>query len=144
VDLGGLADALDKLAGELENCPRTIAEKFAPELLEAFRGYTPKLTGALADSEGTEVSDGGVTFRTHLPLYASFRNYGGDIEPKHTYVDKRTGKVHMGFLHFDGTFARHVHQEGAHYLERTISWADGALPGVMEEVVQEIFDASGL
>lgn len=143
MDLAGFADALDKLAGELENCPRTIAEKFAPGLLEAFKGYTPVKTGALRDSEGTEVSDGGVTFRTHLPLYASFRNYGGDIEPKHTYVDKR-GKVHMGFLHWDGVFARHVHQEGAHYLETTISWADGALPGVMEEVVQEIFDASGL
>jgi hypothetical protein len=37
-----------------------------------------------------------------------------------------------------------VHQEGSHYLEKTISWADGALPGVMEEVIQEIFDDSGL
>jgi hypothetical protein len=152
VDLGAFADALDKLADELENCPRAIAEKFAPELLEAFSGYTPKLTGALADSEGTEVGGSGVTFRTHLPLYASFRNYGGDIEPRHTITRTRFNKktkqmetvVELGFLHWDGVFARHVHQEGAYYLEKTISWADGALPGVMEEVVQEIFDDSGL
>ena len=46
MDLGAFADALDNLADDLENCPRTIAEKFAPELLDAFRAYTPKLTGA--------------------------------------------------------------------------------------------------
>ena len=32
-----------------------------------------------------------------------------------------TGKVHLGYLHFEGTFARHVQQEGAHYREKTVS-----------------------
>lgn len=148
MDLDGLAEALDKLADELSDGAGEIARRFAPKFLEAFKGFTPSLTGALRDSEDSEVSggggSGGVTVRTHLPLYASFRNYGGDIEPKHTYVDKRTGKVHLGYLHFEGTFARHVHQEGAHYREKTVSWAEGELPAFCQEVVAEIMESSGL
>lgn len=148
MDLDAFAAALDKLAGELEDGAQKIAGKFAPKFLAEFKRVTPVRTGALQDSEDSQVSGGGgsagVVVRTHLPLYASFRNYGGDISPKHTYVDKRTGKVHEGFLHFEGTFTRHVHQEGAHYREKTVSWAEGELPAYCQEVIREIMESAGL
>lgn len=148
MDLAGFADALDKLAGELEDGAVKIADKFAPAFLQAFKGYTPELTGALKDSEDSEVSGGGgsagVVVSTHLPLYASFRNDGGEIKPKHTYVDKRTGKVKQGYLHFDGVYTRYVKQEGAHYREKTIEWAEGELPAYCQEVIQEIMESAGL
>jgi hypothetical protein len=144
VDLGGLAAALDRAADKLGDGGHEIADRFAPDFLDAFKGYTPRLTGALRSSEDVTVSGSGCTVSTHLPLYASFRNDGGDISPKHTFVDKRTGKVREGYLHFNGTFARHVHQEGSHYRERTIAWASGAIGPICEEIVQQILDLSGL
>jgi hypothetical protein len=148
VDLAAFADALDKLAGELEDGAQKIADKFAPKFLAEFKRVTPVRSGALQDSEDSEITGGGgsagVVVRTHLPLYASFRNNGGDIEPRHTYVDKRTGKEHMGFLHFEGVFTRHVHQFGAHYREKTIEWAEGELPAYCQEVIREIMESAGL
>jgi hypothetical protein len=37
-----------------------------------------------------------------------------------------------------------VHQEGAHYREKTVAWAAGELPAFCQEVIAEIMESSGL
>jgi hypothetical protein len=146
VDLGEFAALLDRVAAELEDdAARECADRAGEEFLEHLKSNTPVLTGALRDSEKVDGTGGGgssatVTISTHLPLYASFREYGGTIHVRHNYVDKRTGKTHPGFLsdgeHF---FGRQVTQKGSGYMQRTVDWAQGGgIDGVISSVVTAI------
>jgi len=131
--------------GAEEAC-RAMTETFIPKL----KGNTPVLTSALQASERRDSMTGGgtrvsIVVSTHLPLYASFREHGGDIVPKHTFIDKRTGEEKLGYLHWPGgPFTRFVHQQGSWYMRRTDEWAQEALQAPARAAIDKIIaDAGG-
>lgn len=137
--LEAFASALDRAARRLEDGgARRVADEFGQDFLAEFKRNTPVETGALQGSESMEISGGGssatVKVSTHLALYASFRNDGGTITVKRARVLT------------DGAsfFGKSVTQHGAHYKEKTVTWAEGAIGGLCDQIVQEILDESGI
>src|SRR5580693_5817258 len=71
-------------------------EAMARAFLEKFKDNTPVLTGDLRDGETAAYRAGSgtvVTWRvkTNTPVYAAFRETGGDIYPRHDIGEKRPG-----------------------------------------------------
>lgn len=140
MDLGQFAAALERTARAMESdgaarCARAAGGAFLGKLKE----NTPKLSGALADSESMEVSGGGASARAHIQThrgeYASFRETGGTIRVKHARVlsDGRS------------FFGRSVTQKGSRYMARTVEWAEGGgLSGPVNAAVDRIFRDNGL
>ena len=141
MDLGEFADALGRAAdavsdhGALDAC-----DKASEQFLEKLHENTPKLSGALADSEWRDSLTGSgeyatAVISTHLPLYAKFREEGGTIRahdrPRGGWTGPPTGVfprrwgIHQHTLHWpDGPFPLEVHQVGSHYMSRTVEWAN--------------------
>lgn len=123
----------------------TVAEKQAQQFLWIEKVVTPKRSGALAASEIVNSVSGGGAFATanvgpHR-IYAKFRNDGGTINAKDGGVWKTgaNGKSRMyrHTLYFDGTFAMHVTQAGAHYIERAEEMAAG---GALDAMARSVLD----
>jgi Bacteriophage HK97-gp10, putative tail-component len=142
VNLSQFADALNKAADAVEDHAATdAAEKFSGEFKDKLQENTPVETGALRDSEWVDSVTGSgeeawAVISTHLPLYAGFRDRGGEIwahdRPRGGWTGPPTGSfprrwgVHQHTLHWPGgPFPLHVTQAGSHYMARTIDWANG-------------------
>lgn len=140
MDLPEFAVRLNRLAAELsDNAATRAANGAGGAFLGELKKNTPVETGALRDSEDVAVSGGGTHARahiqTHLPLYASFREYGGTIHVKHARVLTNGAQF----------FGKVVTQHGSGYMARTVDWADGGgIDGPVETVVDRIFADSGL
>ena len=140
MDLASFALALNRTAAALDSEAATrCAQAAGGAFLGEFKKNTPVESGALRDSETVEVSGGGTharaTVSTHLPLYASFRNYGGTIHVKNARVLS------------DGQsfFGKSVTQKGSAYLEKTVDWGRaGGMRGPMDTAIDRIFRENGL
>jgi hypothetical protein len=122
---------------------RAQGEKF----IDIEQMVTPKRSGALARSEHLDAVTGGGTHAVavggpHI-IYAQFRNDGGDINAHYGEVWKTVGgksRMYRHSLYFDGIFAMHVHQAGAHYVQKAEGAAAGVLGGIAEQVVAFYLD----
>lgn len=159
--LDELAARLRRAAGVIENDGALrVARAAGGAFLGQLKDNTPVESGALRDSESMSVSGGGLrataTIGTHLPLYASFRETGGDIFPHDRSRGGWVGSprvingIRYGHhtLHWGGepgVFAMHVHQEGSWYMRRTVEWAEGGgLDGPARTAVDRIMRDAGL
>lgn len=132
-----LRAAADRAETELAGQMVTAMER---DYLAVLRIMTPKLTGALADSEypdfirvsGTHAE---AVVGPHI-VYARFRNDGGTITSKGPWPlrNKATGQV----------FGRSVTQAGSHYMERAHDAAQGACHVAAQAAVDRFFAESGL
>lgn len=158
-DIADLVAKLKRIQDAVkERGARVVCEAASEEFLHQLQDNTPVLTGALRDSERVNGYTGGGTrvtgnIGTHLELYASFRETGGDIYPRHMlgegrldpysreYADlalqnalgrpgaeeKLRAAGGLGFLRWEGEggvhYSRHVHQEGSWYMRRTVAEA---------------------
>jgi hypothetical protein len=111
VDVAGLRDMLQKMTDAVADRGASQAtEAMAKAFLGKFRENTPVLTGELRDGETAAYRTGegtSVTWRvkTNTPVYAAFRETGGDIYPRHDIREKRLGKDVPG-AEWRGQFAQ--------------------------------------
>lgn len=161
MNLSEFADALNRAADDLEDHAALDAcEDVAAETLDVLHGNTPKLTGALAGSEWMDSLTGSgetatAVISTHLPLYAAFREHGGDIwahdRPRGGWTGPPTGRwprrwgIHQHTLHWPGgPFPLHVRQDGSWYMRRTVDeMNDRAGEIARNSVLELIRDALG-
>jgi hypothetical protein len=140
VDLSEFAGALRRAAEYVQaKAADHIVDDCAEKFLEKLKDNTPVLTGALQGGESIDsFSSGGTSasarISTHTPLYASFRETGGEISIKRA-------RVLTNGVEFFGT---HVHQEGSWYMRRTVEWAEGALPEICQRAITQILEDAGL
>jgi hypothetical protein len=98
VDVAGLRDMLQRQRDAVADRGASQAtEAMAKAFLSQMKDNTPVLTGDLRDGEDAAYRTGGglsVTWRvqTHTPVYAAFRETGGDIYPRHDIGETRLGK----------------------------------------------------
>jgi hypothetical protein len=135
MDLAEFAARLESVASELEDgAARDAAERAGDEFHARLQENTPVLTGALRDSEALDgVTGSGSTavarISTHLPLYASFREYGGTITVKRASV----------LTNGESFFGKSVTQHGSEYMGRTVAWAEGGgIDNVVSAVIMTI------
>lgn len=135
MDLDAFAARLEAVASEFaDDAARRAADKVGQEFLAKLKDNTPVETGTLRGSEAVDGGGGGgssatVRISTHLPLYASFREYGGTIRV-------RNARVLTNGVDF---FGRSVTQHGSAYMAKTVAWANGGgIDGVVEAVVVSI------
>lgn len=146
---GAEAERWAAVAGRMStSLARDAAEEGAIAFLRIEHMVTPKVTGALADSEIIDSIAGGgaqavATCSPHKK-YAAFRNDGGTISAKDEPA--RSGKVHASgipyrhSLAWAGGFAMHVTQAGAHYVQRAESLAPGAVRGAVGTVLDAFLE----
>lgn len=102
MDVAGLRDALQRATDAVtERGAAEATEAMARAFLDQFKDNTPVLTGELRDHETASYRTGAgtvVTWRvkTNTPVYAAFRETGGDIYPRHDIGEKRLGHPEGG------------------------------------------------
>ena len=138
---GKLSDAAAKMDAGMAI---TVVREQAKDFLAIERIITPKKSGALASSEAINSISGGGTHAVASVsphrVYAQFREDGGTIHAHERMVTGRNGRLYRHTLHFDGVFAMHVTQAGAHYVEKSEAAARGALESAAASVMAEFLD----
>lgn len=129
-----VADAAARIESDLAT---DVARAQGDKFIEIERLVTPKRSGALAASEHIDAVTGGGTHATAVggphKRYAVFRNDGGEINAKMRWI-YHGNRRYRHTLFFDGTFALHVSQTGAHYVQK----AEGAAAGPLAEVAEQV------
>ncbi len=137
MDLAEAAARFREIADRAEaSLALDCARAASTHALQALKGATPVLTGALRASEHVDAVFGGGERATailapHI-IYATFRNYGGTISSKGPWS-----------LHNAGTgqyFGRHVTQKGSHYMERGEAAGRGLVRAACAEVAAGYFE----
>jgi hypothetical protein len=163
MNLGEFAAALGRAAELLESeGAERAANAGGGAFLGELKDNTPVKTGALRNSEDMAGGGGGgggsasVTVSTHLPLYASFREYGGTIHahdrPRGGWTGSPTGTYprrwgrHQHTLHWaGGGFPLEVTQKGSGYMARTVEWAEGGgMDGPIQTAISRVLRDAGL
>jgi HK97 gp10 family phage protein len=141
--MAGLQSLAARLKGAADDVKATAALKGAQAggsaFLRELQRNTPVLTGTLRRSERVNSVTGSGTRATASigphAVYARFRNFGGTI------TAKRARQLSNGHEFF----GKSVTQAGAHYMDKTVAWADGGgLDAPVQIAVDDVLKGAGL